>query len=472
VCTDGDRCSEHDGEEDVSKPGSAQQSPYPSPAAPPSFRAKHPPQTPAPASGSSPRTAEISPAPNAAAGNPNSSHGSNAAYSGASGATSQDFDTRYTPTLTIVSPAQSSSLAGSYPGSLGEYHGRNGPPPIYVVTQGLELPSVQQTELPEPHDASPWPSSASDSTYSTPVSDVSRNPRTWTRGHRSPTGDWASSQRLSPYPSAASRAPQSSAQTIEGIPTVQPPLFMHSYSNPQPSEHGYGSTLNVPSSIGYSSASTGHHHQHRHSNSVSSAHNRTPPLSTSSHGHEALLVSAPGLSGHLDSMANLDRRKEVLMETHQDPLGSHPGMGALDILDGLAVAGYGAGSSAASPGADNASHSSGIIAELDLALGGGCAMPSPLSMTIPLPGPVLAAIPRYMEIYWSQVDPVLPLVHRQSFEAAPEDVLKCAMAAVATQHLDNREDRTRGNQLHEFAWQEVKRVSGAPMPDSQPTSRN
>jgi hypothetical protein len=261
---------------------------------------------------------------------------------------------------------------------------------------------------------------------------------------------------------------------------------MNSYSNHQPSEQTYGSTLNVPSSVGYSAAGTGHHHaplspssynsarphQHRHSHSVSSARSRTPPLSTSSHGHEALLVSAPGLSGHLDSMASIDRRKEILMETHQDLLGSHGAMGALDVLDGLAVAGYGASSGAASPGADNASHSSGIIAELDLALGGGCAMPAPLSMTIPLPGPVLAAIPRYLEIYWSQVDPVLPLIHRQSFEAAPEDVLKCAMAAVATQHLDNREDRTRGNQLHEFAWQEVKRVSGAPRAGSQLTTRN
>jgi hypothetical protein len=64
----------------------------------------------------------------------------------------------------------------------------------------------------------------------------------------------------------------------------------------------------------------------------------------------------------------------------------------------------------------------------------------------------------------------LPLIHRQTFEAAPEDVLKCAMAAVATQHLDNREDRTRGNQLHEFAWQEVKRVSDEPLIRNPPPS--
>jgi hypothetical protein len=159
-------------------------------------------------------------------------------------------------------------------------------------------------------------------------------------------------------------------------------------------------------------------------------------------------------------MAGLDRRKEVMMEAHQNLLDSHASLDALDVLGGLSM-GYG-GTTAASPGADNSSHGSDIVAELDLALGGGCAMPTSSSMSIPLPGPVRSAIPRYLDLYWTQVDPALPLIHRQSFDAAPEDVLRCAMAAVATQHLDNKEDRTRGNQLHEYAWQEVKRVSDRP----------
>jgi hypothetical protein len=46
------------------------------------------------------------------------------------------------------------------------------------------------------------------------------------------------------------------------------------------------------------------------------------------------------------------------------------------------------------------------------------------------------------------------------FEATGNnDVLRCAMAAVATQYLDSKEDRLNGNLLHEYAWQEVKRVS-------------
>jgi hypothetical protein len=108
-----------------------------------------------------------------------------------------------------------------------------------------------------------------------------------------------------------------------------------------------------------------------------------------------------------------------------------------------------------------------MATELDLALGGGCAVPTTSSMTIPLPGPVRAAIPRYLDIYWAQVNPVLPLIHRQSFDTELEDVLRCAMAAVATQNLDDKEDRTRGNQLHEFAWQEVKRVSDGRLASSQ-----
>ncbi|KAK4126690.1 hypothetical protein N657DRAFT_630674 [Parathielavia appendiculata] len=435
----------------------ARRSPHPPPAAP-SSQAQNSPRAHGLTSTPSPSVTAIPPSPSAAVGSQSdlshigdSAPGDNAAYRAAPCPPSQDFHNTYTPTLSIVDPARSSSLAVPYLGAL-EYQPRNGPPTIYVVTQGLESPSVQSVEVPELHDGSAWPSSASDSTYSTPVSDVSRNPR------------------LSSYPSTASRGLLHSAQTIEGIPAAPPPLFLNSYSN-DPSEHTYGSTLGVPS-MGYSTTGACHRrasltastdgtpgsYQHRHINSLSSAHRRSPPLNTSSPGNETLLASSPGFSNRLDSVASINRRKGFMMEAHQDLLSSHAAMGPLAILDGLAVA-YGAGSSAASPGADNASHSSGIIAELDLALEGRCAMPTSLSMTIPLPGPVLAAIPRYLDIYWSEVDLVMPLIHRPSFEAAPEDILRCAMAAVATQHLDNREDRTRGNQLHEFAWQEVKRVT-------------
>jgi hypothetical protein len=146
-----------------------------------------------------------------------------------------------------------------------------------------------------------------------------------------------------------------------------------------------------------------------------------------------------------------------MMEAHQDLMGTS--MGDMSLLGGL-DAGYGGdGANAANLRVDDGSHSAGIAAELDLAMGGGCVMSIPPTMTIPLPAPVRAAVPRYLQVYWARIDKFLPMVHRQTFEAAPEDALMYAMAAVATQHLDSREDRARGNQLHEFAWQEVKRVS-------------
>jgi hypothetical protein len=235
---------------------------------------------------------------------------------------------------------------------------------------------------------------------------------------------------------------------------------MNPYSDHrQGTDPTFDGRLNVPSSMGYAAAGAGHHHttsngtirahQHQHSSSISSLRGQSPPLDASSHGPSGVIFAPVSHPGHLDSAVDLDRRKGLI---HHDLMDSHV---AMDL--GLSV-----GYAAASPGTDNASHSSDMVPELDLAFIGGCALPGPPSITIPLPGPVRAAIPRYLDVYWAQVDPVLPFIHYQSFQDGSEDVLKCAMAAVATQFLDNREDRTRGNQLHEFAWQEVKRVSGGP----------
>ncbi|KAI1876288.1 uncharacterized protein JN550_001784 [Neoarthrinium moseri] len=77
---------------------------------------------------------------------------------------------------------------------------------------------------------------------------------------------------------------------------------------------------------------------------------------------------------------------------------------------------------------------------------------------VTLPRPVRNAVPDFLEVYWRRFDTLFPLVHRRTFEAAPNEVLRCAMAAVATQFLDGKEDRLKGNQLHEWAWQEVRRI--------------
>lgn len=75
-----------------------------------------------------------------------------------------------------------------------------------------------------------------------------------------------------------------------------------------------------------------------------------------------------------------------------------------------------------------------------------------------------AAVPSYVEIFWERVAPVCGIVHRPSLEAAvtdskQRDVLTCAMAAVAAQHLDTAEDRVNANHLHAYAAYHAKTVS-------------
>ncbi|KAK6854463.1 hypothetical protein PG995_009556 [Apiospora arundinis] len=93
----------------------------------------------------------------------------------------------------------------------------------------------------------------------------------------------------------------------------------------------------------------------------------------------------------------------------------------------------------------------------DLAFSGTLHDPAFLT-AFTLPRPTRNAIPAFLDTYWKRFDILFPLVHRQSFEAAPNDVLRCAMAAVATQFLDGREDRSHGYILHDIVSQEVKRA--------------
>lgn len=80
----------------------------------------------------------------------------------------------------------------------------------------------------------------------------------------------------------------------------------------------------------------------------------------------------------------------------------------------------------------------------------------------------LSAMPTYLDLYWDKVHPMYPIIHRPTFEDASEvdsehlDVLRCAMAAVATQFLGHRDNRSNGSQLHAYAWQVSKAVSVRP----------
>lgn len=77
---------------------------------------------------------------------------------------------------------------------------------------------------------------------------------------------------------------------------------------------------------------------------------------------------------------------------------------------------------------------------------------------VTLPKATRDAIPQLLDVYWKRFDNLFPLVHRRKFETAPDEILRAAMAAMGSQFLDGKDDRIRGNQLHEWAWQEVKRV--------------
>lgn len=94
--------------------------------------------------------------------------------------------------------------------------------------------------------------------------------------------------------------------------------------------------------------------------------------------------------------------------------------------------------------------------------GPGCGISGMMSTA--LPRSVRNAIPAYVDVYWERFHHFCPVVHRQSFEGTGGEVLRCAMAAIATQFLNGKEDRVRGSQLHEYAWQEAKRVSDILLP--------
>ncbi|RDA95794.1 hypothetical protein CP533_5153 [Ophiocordyceps camponoti-saundersi (nom. inval.)] len=81
----------------------------------------------------------------------------------------------------------------------------------------------------------------------------------------------------------------------------------------------------------------------------------------------------------------------------------------------------------------------------------------------PLSGEAVRSMPTYLNLYWQKVHPMYPIIHRATFEEASgqhTDVLRCAMAAVATQFLVHKEHRINGSQLHDYAWQMSENIVG------------
>ncbi len=381
------------------------------------------------------------------------------------------------PTVSVIHPSRGpSSMPGSgYSSVLDAYHQpRSSPPSIYVVTQGLSRASPQISENAPPelyhHDTSPYVSSASDSTYSTPVSDISRGGRfQWVPSRPSPQPEW-----LTPYPNATSRELSGPGDVMAATAAAPmfvnpfPPTSTHFSATSQP--HSFGNMLDV--SIGVYPPGETHHpllspssettyrqhireHHHPHGSSANSMRSPTPPSHASSHATDTLVTPAPVPPSRLDGHSGLGRHKDLAIEI----AGEHGGLLGIGVLgaDLGAGPGSGGGGSFGSHGDLSDGGDGGVsLPALDLPMG-GCGVTVP-SMAIPLQRSVRASIPGYLDIYWARIHHTFPIVHRRLFETGAEDVLRCAMAAVATQCLDNKEDRNRGNQLHEYAWQEAKRV--------------
>lgn len=327
---------------------------------------------------------------------------------------------------------------------------RTAPLPLLVATQGLPDSTLHTSMDPTPGliastGYSPW-TSASESTYSTSGDQPSRQ-RQWRHAHQSSL-EW---QPNSGFLSAFSTNARRTIASTEGLDTVSTSQYYDFPMSPQMapvshhlSHHSYGPLLSDSIMPGFGNEESqslmdptiGGQHGVGHHRSLS-VRSHTPELSIATSGQTAdTLVTPAPLPHRIDLMAQV-RQKQLLV---------HDG-----VQDGqMGVLGENVSWDRDSPG------ESGILT--GAGLGGGCGS-SGATMLTPLPRSVRNAIPAYIDVYRERFHDLYPVVHRQGFEEHGEDALKCAMAAIATQYMGSKEDRIRGSQLHEFAWQEAKRVS-------------
>ncbi|KAI2776893.1 hypothetical protein F4815DRAFT_448900 [Daldinia loculata] len=230
------------------------------------------------------------------------------------------------------------------------------------------------------HDGSPWPSSASESTYSTPSEIGHRRHNMNTQGYESPTSDWP----------LYSHNMQSPGGGLEVSTTAA--FFGTAFSSTAPN---IDQALNLP--VPFSDEQSFVDQQYHPYSSVRSP---TPPtISLSAQSNENLVtLAAPSIP---DAASAGARQKGSTM--------------LLGTLQGAAF----------------------LTANT-------------------LPPHVRNAIPKYLQAYWKSFDTLFPVVHRKSVKTAADEVLRCAMAAVGAQYLQGKDDRIRANELHEFAWKEVK----------------
>lgn len=339
---------------------------------------------------------------------------------------------------------------------------RTTPLPLFVSTQGLPVSAALHTSLDNPPDLvppteySPWNSSASESTYSTPNEQPSRR-RHWRHATQNSLGWQTSPDFLSSFSNAA-RHEISTSGGLEAIPTAQyyvPNGFPVSPNMAPVPHHNYNSLLSVmpeftdEQSQAILDPSIGGHHAMNQQRS-SSVRSQTPeiPIATSGQTADTLVTPAP-LPSRIDPMTLVRLKDQVVEDGNQH--------GQMRVLDASDSNSHWHGDS---PGGSGMLTGSG--------LGTGCVIGGATALT-PLLRSVRNAIPSYIDTYWDRFHVFYPIVHRRAFEAQGEEVLRFAMAAIATQFSNVKEDRIKGSQLHEHAWQEAKRVSQSP-PHNVPKS--
>ncbi|KAI2625935.1 hypothetical protein GGR54DRAFT_637707 [Hypoxylon sp. NC1633] len=257
--------------------------------------------------------------------------------------------------------------------------------PSLTIPDNSILPGL----LPAGHDGSPWPSSASESTYSTTPSDISHgHRRNFPRRFESPTSDWQGSGL---YQAGASQNLHGSGDGLDTM-AASASFFGTAFS---PSNIDHALSLPMPFSDDQSLVENPQQYH-----PYSSVRSPTPPtISLSAQSAENLVTLAAPSIPDAASMGVRQKGPTVF----------------LGPLQGTAF------------------------------------------LTAKTLSPhVRNAIPKYLDEYWKRFDTLFPLVHCKSVKTAADEILRCAMAAVGTQFLLGKEDRIRGNELHEFAWKEVK----------------
>lgn len=319
---------------------------------------------------------------------------------------------------------------------------RSSPIPLYGIAQSLS-PSTSLRALVELPELDPsWTSEDSYSTHS-------EMPRAQ-RHQPQPAVNWSTTNTLLPAGFPGEDRHEISASG--GAELIAAPYYLttpfsvspHLASTPQPS---YGSLLSEPMMNSFAEEQiqlldpviSGHRGIHQGQPSVRSS---SPSISISVSGQAADTLVTPAPLHRIEPMARVSRQKELAV-----------GGSAADLTVGVLgsnanIANWTGGS----PGGAGLTSGHGLAGLHGCGLGRGPALARPT-------GAILNAVPSYIEIYWKHAHHALPIVHRPSFEMAGEEALRYAMAALATQHLNSMEDRIRGSQLHEYAWQEAKRVS-------------